>query len=51
MVLALAAARELKSPSSLAAFAEELYRPLAQAGSGYDGLDFSVMYRHLEESA
>lgn len=51
MVLALAAAQELNSPTPLAAFAEELYRPLAQPGSGYDGMDFSVMYRHLEESS
>ena len=51
MVLAIAAAKDLKTPVPLGAFAETLFRPLAQPGSGYDGLDFSAFYKHLEVSS
>ena len=49
MILAVAAARELRTPVPLGAFAETLFRPLVQPGSGYDTLDFSAIYKYLEE--
>ena len=50
LMLAVAAAREAGSPVPMGEFAEALYRPLAQAGSGYENSDFGSLYKWLEES-
>jgi 3-hydroxyisobutyrate dehydrogenase-like beta-hydroxyacid dehydrogenase len=48
LALAVEAARSSATPLELGKLTERMYRPLANSKE-WGGLDFSVIYKHLEE--